>query len=292
MDRRLMLLRAQPFSAGAARGLVTADVLRGPSYRSLMHGAYQPVEDSLGHGRLVQAFRATHRPGHVLLGRSAAWAHGVLLAGDDDPVVVAVSTRHALARTRTVVPYLATLDAGDVVMTSLGPSTSLPRTAVDLARGVGDTRSTLDQRVSWLDALLRGTSLTAEEARAGAAGMARKHGMPTARQVLALCREGVDSPQETALRLLVVRASLPEPVIQCPVPLAGRVVARLDLGWPDARVGCEYDGAVHHGPEQVRRDLRRHNLLREAGWVVLQVDRHQMRRPDEVVRQLRHLLRV
>ena len=68
------------------------------------------------------------------------------------------------------------------------------------------------------------------------------------------------------------------------------MVARPDLGWPEHTVGCEYDGGVHQDPGQLRIDLRRHNLLREAGWVVLQVDRYQMRRPDEVVRQVARLL--
>jgi len=285
-----MLLRSQPFATGEARGLLSPDTLRGPRYTQLLHGARQPSEDGVNHGRRIQAFRKTHDADHVLLARSAAWALGSLLAAPEDPVVVAIRSHHALSRTRTVVPHLARLDDDDVLLTPLGRSTTPGRTAVDLARGVGAPGSSLEHRVAAVEALVRATSLSADGARAAAAGLRRLHGLPTARRVLDLVRDGVDSPPETQLRLRLVRAGLPEPSTQCPVVLGGRTVARLDLGWPEARVGCEYDGAVHLEPDQVRRDLRRHNLVREAGWVVLQVDRHQMRRLEEVVRQLRVLL--
>lgn len=177
-----------------------------------------------------------------------------------------------------------------MVQTQLGLATGPARTAVDLARGVGARTSSVADRVAAVDALVRTTALTADGARAAVAGLQRLHGLPTARRVLDLVRDGVDSLPETELWLVLGRAGLPEPSTQCPVLLDGRIVARLDLGWPGARVGCEYDGAVHLEPQQVRRDLRRHNLVREAGWLVLQVDRHQLRRPEEVVRQLRRLL--
>lgn len=285
-----MLLRSQPFATREAQGLVTPDELRGPGYTQLLHGAHQPAEDAVEHGRRVQAFRKVHGPDHVLLGRSAAWAHGALFAGPDDPVVVAIRTHHGLARTRHVVPHLATLADDDVVTTALGPATSPGRTALDLARGVGDPLSSLGDRVAAVDALLRATAITAADARAAAVVGRRLRGLPGARRVLELARDGVDSVPETRLRLALAAAGLPEPTTQCPVELDGRTVARLDLGWPESRVGCEYDGAVHLDPAQVRVDLRRHNLIRESGWVVLQVDRHQMRRMHEVIRQLRHLL--
>lgn len=285
-----MLLRSEPFATAEARGILTPDQLRGPAYRQLAHGAHQPAEDEVGHGRLVQAFRKTHDGSFVLMGRSAAWAHGSRLARPDDPVVVAVPSAHRLHRTRAQVPHVTALAAGDVVMTALGPATTPARTAVDLARGAGARESCPEDRVAAVDSLLRASRLTALEARDAVAGTVRLHGLPVARQVVAMCRDGVDSPQETRLRLLVLRAGLPEPTTQCPVRVGARTVARLDLGWPDARVGCEYDGADHLEPDQVRRDLRRHNAVRAAGWVVLQVDRHQMRRPDEVLRQLRDLL--
>lgn len=284
-------LHSKPFATRDALGLVTPDVLRGPRYRRLMRGAYQPAGTGTAHGRLVQAFRARHGDDLVLLGRSAAWAHGACSASATDPVCVAMATAHQLRTTAEVHPLVATLRPDDVVRTPLGAATSRARTAYDLARGTGAPGRGLVDRVADVDALLRATGLTAEAARLGAVSWPGLRGARAAREALDLCRDGVDSPPETRLRLLLRAGGLPEPVTQCPVLAAdGRTVARLDLGWPALRAGCEYDGQVHGTPEQVRVDLRRHNGIREADWVVLQVDRHQMRRPEEVVAQARRLV--
>lgn len=293
MDAKaLMLLHSQPFATHQAAGLISPDTLRGPRYRQLMHGAHQPAGHDVNHGRRIQAFRRSHDQELVLLGRSAAWAHGACFAEDPDPVDVAIPTRHRLARTATVTPHLAVLGSDQVTTTPFGLATSPARTAVDLARGIGAPAATVGDLVAAVDALLRSTDLTAAGAREALTTYRRLRGLPTARRVLALCRDGVDSPPETRLRLLLVAAGLPEPTTQCPVRLDGRVVARLDLGWPDLQIGVEYDGKVHLGREQVRADLRRHNRIRQAGWLVLQVDRYQLRRPDQVAEQASALFRL
>jgi very-short-patch-repair endonuclease len=71
------------------------------------------------------------------------------------------------------------------------------------------------------------------------------------------------------LRLALVRRGL-APRTQVPVrDAAGRVIARLDLGFPDERVGVEYDGAHHAEPGQFVKDRRRLNAVHTAGWVVV-----------------------
>lgn len=287
----LARLHTGPFSTAEALDLLTEDVLRGPRYRQLSHGAHQLAELEVDHGRRIQAFRKTHGDDFVLVGRSAAWAHGVRSVDQDSPVVVGIPSRHRLRRTAHVTPHLARLTHDEVVPTPFGLATVPGRTAVDLARGIGERNRPVTARVADVDALLRASGLTADEARVVPAACRGVRGLRGAGDVLELCCDGVDSRQETRLRLLIVGAGLPTPQTQCPVVLpGGRVVARLDLGWPDQRVGCEYDGQVHLSPEQVRIDLRRHNLIREAGWRVLQVDRHQIRGPREVLRQLSCLL--
>ncbi|MGJ7442817.1 hypothetical protein [Aquipuribacter sp. MA13-6] len=255
-----------------------------------MQGAHQTATTTQGHGRLIQAFRKINGDEHVLLAASAAWALGAPFADDDEPVAVGIGSHHRLRRRSEVVTHLARLDVDEVVPTPLGLSTTAARAAFDLARGIGMPVPVLADRVARVDALLNGTGLRADDARRAGADHRGLKGVRTAQDVLALCRDGVHSPPETALRLMVVAGGLPEPLTQCPVVLDGRTVARLDLGWPEHLVGCEYDGRVHGESDQLRKDLRRHNLVREAGWTVLQVDRHQARRPDEVLRQLRRLL--
>jgi very-short-patch-repair endonuclease len=43
----------------------------------------------------------------------------------------------------------------------------------------------------------------------------------------------------------------------------------LDLAYPGARLGIEYDGRLHLTPERARRDLVRQADLTRVGWDVL-----------------------
>jgi very-short-patch-repair endonuclease len=87
-------------------------------------------------------------------------------------------------------------------------------------------------------------------------------------------REGVDSPMETRLRLLLVLAGLPEPEVNFTLRnTGGEVVARFDLSYPGVKLIIEYDGRVH--VERVQNwedDVDREAFLREdLGWAVLKV---------------------
>ena len=110
-------------------------------------------------------------------------------------------------------------------------------------------------------------------------------------QVLALADPGAESPRESALRVLLVLAGLPRPTTQFEVRDDDRrFVARLDLAWPELKIGIEYDGAHHRDPAQHSRDLRRHNALRARGWIVIQIDARQFADPEQVVALVRQLL--
>ena len=75
---------------------------------------------------------------------------------------------------------------------------------------------------------------------------------------------------ETRLRLVLARAGLPATAVQHRVrDERGAVVARLDLAYPQAQLGIEYDGDCHWQPDAVRRDLRRQNALGALGWSLL-----------------------
>jgi hypothetical protein len=79
-----------------------------------------------------------------------------------------------------------------------------------------------------------------------------------------------ESPMETRLRLLLADAGIPPSATQFEVfDAAGAFLGRLDLAWPEIRLGVEYDGDHHRYRQQFRRDLDRCNRLRAAGWTVL-----------------------
>lgn len=101
----------------------------------------------------------------------------------------------------------------------------------------------------------------------------RGSGVRNARRAFALCRDGVESPMETRLRLLLTRAGVPEPT--CGFELrrqGGTSIGWFDLAWPDLRVIAEYDGDGHRtSTSQYERDIRRFDEATEEGWRVIRV---------------------
>ncbi len=116
-----------------------------------------------------------------------------------------------------------------------------------------------------------------------------------ARHALDLVRHGVESPQETHLRLLLARAGLPEPV--CGYELrdhGGRRIGWFDLAWPDRRVLGEYDGDQHRiSTAQYEKDIRRFDLAADEGWRPIRVRAAGLRREshDETIARFARALR-
>ena len=79
------------------------------------------------------------------------------------------------------------------------------------------------------------------------------------RSVLDLVDGGAESPRESRLRLLLIRAGLPRPETQ----IAFRDLRiRVDMGWRRWQVAVEYDGAQHWtDPRQRSWDIDRIALL-------------------------------
>ncbi len=75
-----------------------------------------------------------------------------------------------------------------------------------------------------------------------------------------------ESPPESWLRWAILDAGLPPPVPQVTVLTAAGRVRRLDLGWPEYRVGCEFDGVEFHTGEALHRDRVRMNDLTGTDW--------------------------
>jgi hypothetical protein len=93
---------------------------------------------------------------------------------------------------------------------------------------------------------------------------------------------------ETRMRLLLVDAGLPPPVPQYELVVDGRVVARFDLAYPDARLAIEYDGAGHDDRLDRRRDIRTGAL----GWQTVRlVSADILQTPEETAALVRAVLR-
>ncbi len=110
---------------------------------------------------------------------------------------------------------------------------------------------------------------------------------------LSLIREGSESARETLLRLVLVRAGLPEPELNVPLRDAqGRTIARLDESFPAYRVAVEYDGRQHaFSVTQFRRDADRWDAIRDAGWHLVRIlDHHLSPDPGIAVAKVRAAL--
>lgn len=137
------------------------------------------------------------------------------------------------------------------------------------------------------DAMARVLDVPAESLRSYCAE-AQAPGARVARRAASFVRDRVESPMESRLRMLVL-AGLPEPDVQHVVAGEdGRPRYRLDLAYPAARVGVEYDGRQHaEDATQWHHDLRRREALDDAGWKLLVVTAQDLyRRPDEVLRRV------
>lgn len=116
------------------------------------------------------------------------------------------------------------------------------------------------------DAMVKIGLFTADELRAFCAGTRRWHSR-RARRGAALVRDGVDSPVETRVRLLLVWAGLPEPIVNLRVTDGTGHTRRLDLCYPFLKIAIEYDGRHHIEREaQWNQDLRRRENLEADGW--------------------------
>ena len=168
--------------------------------------------------------------------------------------------------------------------------TTPARTAYDLGRRPG-----LRKAVMRLDALASATGLRAKDIEAVAGRHPGSRGVVQLRQALQLMDPGAESPQESRTRLLLVDAGLPRPRTQIIVrDSTGRLVARVDMGWEDWKVGVEFDGAQHWtDPAQRTRDIDRYAELADLGWVIIRVNSELLRyRPAVVLERVRAALRA
>ncbi len=200
--------------------------------------------------------------GAAFTGRSAATIRGVALARPWDPieVVVAEHDRFGPLRgfqvRRVLAVSVPTEFAGGLRVASA------ERMVFDLAN-----RSDRSEAVADLDEVLRAelVEVTTVDRYLTAS---HERDVRRARRAWRLADGRAESRPESRLRMLLGSAKL-RPVPQLEVFDRLGLVARVDLGFPEQCVGVEYDGAWHADAWQLRRDRRRLNRLREAGWEVV-----------------------
>lgn len=275
----------QPFRGTVARsrGALTRRQLRGSGYQRVFPDVYLPAGVALDlEARSRAAYLWAARWSGVLGGYSAC----ALLGADCPPEKAAAEIVVAVSHLRVPPGMLLRQDrlAPDECREARGVVVTTPlRTAYDLAR-----RGSLVDAVVAVDELAGrfhfapADLLAMADRHAGARGTARLS------EVVDLVEPRAESVMETRLRLVLVLAGLPRPVVQHPVrDRCGRVVATVDLAYPEQRTALEYEGREHFAPQRCARDVYRYTRLQDLGWRVYRYTRRDVfGRQGEIVAEI------
>ena len=272
-----MEVLTSPFrgSRAIADGLVTAKQLRGPRYIRLFPDVYVDADLKMTYDLRSRAAYVLVQGRGVLCGYSAA---ELLHAGGGPPdggaeglVPEGDWRRHTGLRV-----HRGRLFADEVCEVDGAEVTTPMFTAWELA-----CRGSLVDAVVAVDTLAHVHGLDLGDIawvgyrRVGARGSRR---LP---EVVRLADPLSGSPMETRIRMAIVLAGLPPPVLQHPV---GPYF--LDMAYPELMQGIEYDGRDQLTPDRALRDLSREGYLGRRGWDVLRFPARDVFRPGWVARQV------
>ncbi|MET4431458.1 hypothetical protein [Mycolicibacterium sp. 624] len=201
----------------------------------------------------------------VVAGQSAAALHGAKWVDAAAPAELLHPNRRPPPGIRT---WSDRVEDDEVHVIGGIAVTNPARTALDIAR-----RYEVDRAVTALDALARATRLKSADVELLAERYCGRRGIRAAATAIDLMDPGAESPQETRIRLLLIRAGFPRPETQIPVyDEWGQRVAVLDMGWRDAMVGVDYEGRHHWSTRRdFGRGIRRHDTVTGLGWIDVRV---------------------
>jgi putative AbiEi antitoxin of type IV toxin-antitoxin system/uncharacterized protein DUF559 len=208
------------------------------------------------------------------------------------PVELTVPRGRRVDRPGLLVHQTVKLDAVDVTTIDGIPVTTPTRTIIDLAAilEANHLEEVLD------DALRRRlTSIGRLRWRIEALG---RRGRPGIRSIdeLVRARRGTGVPGsvlETRFVQLFIKAGLPHPVLQHEIRDNGRLVAIVDLAYPDVKVAVEVDGyRWHSGRARFDRDLARRNALTALGWRVIHATATDLKDPSVLIDRISRALDV
>jgi hypothetical protein len=265
-------------SEALAVGAVTPYELRS-RYIPLHKDVYVPRDAELTAMLRAKACWLRSRRRGVLAGFSASALHGSKWIDPTLPAAIIDANRRP---TPGVQAWDDRIEADEIADVDGMRVTTPARTALDLAR-----RYDIDIAVSAIDALAQAVELKPADIELLVDRYTGGRGLRAARAALDLVDGGAQSPKETWLRLLLMRAGFPRPQTQIAVRNEwGWAEAYLDMGWEDIKVAAEYDGDQHRSSRyQYVKDIRRlEKVERRYGWIVVRVVAED--HPDDVIRRV------
>lgn len=241
---------------------------------------YVPRDTEMSAQMRAKALWLRSRRRGVLAGYSAAALHGAKWISTSVPAAIIDSNRR---RTPGVCVWADRVEADEICFVDGMRVTTPERTALDLA-----SRYRLDPAVAAVDALMQATNLKVADVDLLVERYRGRRGIMAARAALDLIDGGAQSPKETWLRLLLIRAGFPRPQTQITLRNEwGCVDAVLDMGWEDIKVAAEYDGGQHQTDRyRYANDISRQETVeRRHGWINVRVIKENC--PADIIRRVR-----
>lgn len=230
-------------------------------YRAEHPGIWVPRGIELNHEQRGRAAWLWSGRNAVIGGGYASALLGAKWVEVDTPVELIHSNRRP---PRGIVVHSDRLLPNEVRVIGGLPVTTADRTAYDLGRWHPERAAVLR-----IDALMNATGLAVGDVAAVAARHPHARGLRMLCKTLELVDGGAESPYESLTRLLLRGAGFPPVQTQLEVrDEYGRVFARIDMGWPEYRVGVDFEGA-HHWTDAAQRswDIERFAKLPDLGWI-------------------------
>jgi very-short-patch-repair endonuclease len=268
--------RAQVLAAGAD-GSVIDRALRSGRLHRIHRGVYSAVAPELltEEGHLIAALLAAGE-GALLSHGTAAWRWRIIPA---PPSVIQLAVpRPRTAPGGVALHQSARLRPADITLNGRFPTTSVPRTLLDLAtrydhrallRALAEAEFHHDLRPTDVERTLRRGHPGSANLRAALHEHAPGHGQ-------------VKSHLERRFRKLLLQRGIE-------LPLRNQELGpwTVDCVWPDCRVVVELDGRQHERPRQADSDDDRDLWLRRHGYVTRRYGKRQIdERPDDVIADL------
>lgn len=288
MPEKPRLDTTQPFTRAAAlKAEISAKALRGPRFRQVLHGVYVASSVAPTPELRVRAALLPFDPTAWASHASAARLHGVPI-----PTIalehVSVSKRAHRRNRRDIACHLRK-EAGEVVMRKGLRVSDYAQMFVELAEILG-----LVDLVVVGDHLVRKNKITVKKLLAFCEASTLP-GAGAARRAASYVRERVDSPMETRLRMLIVLAGLPEPMVNITITDDNDIpIRKYDLSYPKQNIAIEYDGRQHvEIIEQWESDLARREAMDDEDWRILVViSKGIYKVPEETLSRVHRLLLV
>lgn len=185
----------------------------------------------------------------------------------------------------------------------LSPPVHISRTSVPLGTRVVDGVRVVDEATAIAqvaaesgieaavvagDAALHRGSVTTPELFTAAGLLPRGAHLGRARKAAELTDARSESPGESLLRLIAVRARIALESQYVVTDGRGGFVARCDFRIPGTKVLVEFDGKVKYdGPEALYAEKRREDALRALGWRMIRVVWPDLMAPSALIERLR-----